>query len=717
MSGIGTKVCALSDGIDLAEVSQSTGELPPVEVLPGQEGVGSEGTALLEIVHDLAPKADLGFATATDSFESYAQNIRDLRFELGCDVIFDDILYIAEAPFQDDAIARAVNSVTDDGALYLSPAGNEGNAIDRTSGNWEGDFRDSGRALLKLAGRAHDFDPGPGVQLVNPLSASSRGVPVTLWWADPLGHADDDYDLYALDAQDNVVAFSDDVQDGDDDPFEALITPEPNLRLAIVRFRGADRYLQVSALNGRFTDKPGLTGFQTPGIIRGHSAAEDAMAIAAAPAFMPLPFDLEPGDPPNPAGPFPDPFTARQQPERYTSDGPRRVFFTPAGRPLTPGDLTSTGGIVRQTPEYTAADGVSTSVPDFEAFYGTSASVAHAAAIASLVLSGNRNDDLADVRAAFDAGSLDLAPAGFDPRSGRGVLRADHILDFTGATPQARARASGVRTLTSSDGDAFLEPGETAAVALTVRNEGDATATDVTVTLETDEPGVTITPQSRPYPDIAAEAASTQNVEVTLPADHPLGKPLVLRVRVRFAGDLSPTLATLSIAVGRPAATTTTFAYTGPPVPIPDDDPAGAEAEIDVTGIGFASQATFSIDGEACTDAEGAETVGLDHTFVSDLVGTLIAPDGTAVQLFVNPDGAGNNLCQAVFDDAAERSLQDALSQEAPFTGSWRPVDPMSRLLGIPADGTWTFRVQDLRGADEGSIRAFALHLAGFEAP
>ena len=41
----------------------------------------------------------------------------------------------------------------------------------------------------------------------------------------------------------------------------------------------------------------------------------------------------------------------------------------------------------------------------------------------------------------------------------------------------------------------------------------------------------------------------------------------------------------------------------------------------------------------------------------------------------------------------------------------------MSRLLGIPADGTWTFRVQDLRGADEGSIRAFALHLAGFEAP
>jgi subtilisin-like proprotein convertase family protein len=366
---------------------------------------------------------------------------------------------------------------------------------------------------------------------------------------------------------------------------------------------------------------------------------------------------------------------------------------------------------------YTAADGVSTSVPGFEAFYGTSASVAHAAAIASLVLSGNRNDDLANLRAAFDAGSLDLAPAGVDSRSGHGVLRADHVLDVTGATPQARARASGVRTVTSSDGDAFLEPGETAAVALTVRNEGDRTATGVTVTVEAAEPGVTVSPQSRPYPDIAADATATQNLEVTLPADHPLGKPLVLRVRVRFAGDLSPTAATLSLPVGRPSAAVRTFAYSGPPVPIPDSDPAGAEAAIEVTGIGFASRATFSIDGDACTDVEEAETVGLDHTFVSDLAGTLIAPDGTAVRLFVNPDGSGNNLCQAVFDDAAERSLEDASSDEAPFTGSWRPVDAMSGLLGIPADGTWTFRVEDERGADAGNIRAVSLHLAGFEAP
>ena len=150
------------DGVDSLAASQAAGELPAVDVLPEQAGDGDEGTAMLEILHDMAPGAELGFATAFNSDASFADNIRALRFAAGCDVIVDDILYFNESPFEDGPIAQAVNDVTADGALYFSSAGNEGNTLDGTSGNYEGDFRGSGRTVGKFAGEAHDFDPGTG---------------------------------------------------------------------------------------------------------------------------------------------------------------------------------------------------------------------------------------------------------------------------------------------------------------------------------------------------------------------------------------------------------------------------------------------------------------------------------------------------------------------------------------------------------------------------
>ncbi|MBK6407552.1 MAG: hypothetical protein IPF66_22575 [Holophagales bacterium] len=134
VDGTGMKVCVLSDGVDSLAALQASGDLPAVDVLPGQAGTGDEGSAMLEIIHDLAPGATLGFATAFSTPADFAQNIQDLRFVAGCDVIVDDIIYLYESPFQDLEIAEAVNTVTADGALYFSSAGNEGNKNDGTSG-------------------------------------------------------------------------------------------------------------------------------------------------------------------------------------------------------------------------------------------------------------------------------------------------------------------------------------------------------------------------------------------------------------------------------------------------------------------------------------------------------------------------------------------------------------------------------------------------------
>ena len=175
---------------------------------------------------------------------------------------------------------------------------------------------------------------------------------------------------------------------------------------------------------------------------------------------------------------------------------------------------------------------------------------------------------------------------------------------------------------------------------------------------------------------------------------------------------------TRTITVGQPGPVQN-FAYAGAPVAIPDDLDAGVNVPLAVTGVGNLSVATFSIDGTACSNVPGSTTVGLDHTFVGDLVGTLVAPDGTTVTLFDNEGGGGNNFCQTVFDDSAARSISAAVPGEGgdnPYTGSWRPESPLSALAGHSADGTWNFHVADQAALDTGSVRAFSLHLSGFVA-
>jgi subtilisin-like proprotein convertase family protein len=721
VTGVGVKICALSDGVDSLAASQAAGELPAtVDVLPGQAGSGDEGTAMLEIIHDLAPGADLGFATAFISDASFADNIRALRSRAKCDIVVDDIIYFKESPFQDWIIAQAVNDVTAAGALYFSSAGNEGNVADGTSAHWEGDFVDSGLGIGKWGGTAHDFAGGAGAQIYEPISdASSAGLPVLLNWSDPLGASANDYDLYLLDGSGNVISASQNYQTGSQDPFERVNTPAlggRNLRLAIVKFKGESRYLSLSALRGRFgPSSDGLKAYVTPGETFGHATAKDAFGVAAAPAAAPLPFDLEPGDPANPRGPYPGAFGASQKAERFSSDGPRRVFYKADGTPITPGNVSSTGGEVRQKPDFTAADGVTTSVPDFQTFFGTSAAAPHAAAIAGLVLSGNPGLAPADLREALTATSVDIEQSGMDNVTGAGILLADRALAYTGASPQPLAQAQ-VPTVRANDGGAFLDPGDAATVTLPVTNRGDGAAVSTSVVLTSPTAGVTVAPRSKFYGTIDHGQTSIGNFTVTVPPNHPVGEPVLLDAKVTFAGARSPTTVRLPVGVGQPSSVVHDFTYAGAPLAIPDNDPTGVSVPLTVSGIGRASRVTFSVDGTGCSSAEGATGVGIDHTFVGDLVGTLRSPGGATAVLLANSGSSGNNLCKVVFDDLASKPFKGISADLAPFTGTYRPQDAFGGVLGA-ADGTWTFSVVDVASRDSGSVRAVSLHVSGFVIP
>jgi len=402
VDGSGVSICTLSDSVDELANVQATGDLPAsVGVLSGQSGVpgSSEGTAMMEIIHDLAPGAELFFATANGGQAQFAQNILDLQ-AAGCDVIVDDVFYFAEPVFEDGVVAQAVETVTAAGVVYLSSAGNSGNLNDGSSGVWEGDYVPIARPSVVTFGEAHAFGEGRNY---NTLTRDPPYV-ISLTWADPQGGAANDYDLFLLDSTRSVVhAASTDYQGGTQDPFEMIDSGSYNdegSTLVVIHYSGDARYLHLNTHRGQLE-------VATDGQIGGHTAAAAAISVAAVDvsgsqgAFT--------GGPDNPV-------------EWFSSDGPRRIFFDPPGVPVTPGNFGSTGGKLRAKPDLAAADGVSTSTPGFSTFYGTSAAAPHAAAIAGLVLERHPTLKPHQVRVAMRTTALDIEAAGVDRDSGTGII-------------------------------------------------------------------------------------------------------------------------------------------------------------------------------------------------------------------------------------------------------------------------------------------------------
>jgi subtilisin-like proprotein convertase family protein len=266
----------------------------------------------------------------------------------------------------------------------------------------------------------------------------------------------------------------------------------------------------------------------------------------------------------------------------------------------------------------------------------------------------------------------------------------------------------------SDDGDAFLEPPERGLVRVRAVNLGGATATGVVATLRSTTPGIRITPVARSFGDLPPGVARVRRFRVQVPATFEAGDVVPVEAEVRFPGAFSPGLSAGTFRLGEPSKRVVTAAYTGPDVPIPDADPSGVRVDLPpVRGLGRVSEVTFSVDGSDCA-ANVDTSVGLAHTFVGDLVGTLTSPDGTTATLFERSGGTGRNLCRVRFADTAGASFSQATSTQEPFTGSWRPAQPLSVFFGTEGDGVWTFEVADLAGADTGAVRKVSVHLRGF---
>jgi hypothetical protein len=439
INGSGVKVGVLSDGVASLASRQATSDLPPacpaagacVQVVPGQAGdpAGDEGTAMLEIVHDLAPGAKLYFAGADlmTSDADFAANILTLRNTYGCDIIVDDLTWFNEGAFQDGVIAQAVNTVKASGALFFSSAGNAGRLSAGTSGTWEGDFLDSGTTISYFTGKDHEGLPihsfngltGASAANSNPLTANAYDA-ITLKWSDPLGGATTDYDLFLLDAALTVVwDYSTDNQECapptdpafcSDEPFEMMAEWTPvgfaGEQIVVIRWSGPAKALRLDTNLGRLTHA-------TIGAVFGHNGGASTISVAAAHVGTASGGAFTGGS----ANPV----------QTYSSDGPRRIFYNPDGTAITPGNVLfgTGGGRDLQKPDLTAADCVTTTTPEFIPFCGTSASAAHAAAIAALLKSAPNQPSTGQSVAAMFATALDVNPAGWDRDAGVGIVMAN----------------------------------------------------------------------------------------------------------------------------------------------------------------------------------------------------------------------------------------------------------------------------------------------------
>lgn len=420
--GSGVTVGILSDSFNRdtaadtrAPADVASGDLPgkgnpcgfttPVQVLDGDPEANGEdeGRAMAQIVHDLAPGADITFASAFRGELSFAENIEKLAAE-GAAVIADDVFYPEEPFFQDGPIAVAVNKVVEEGTTYFSAAGNN-NLIDgkgRDIASWEAPkFRDSlecpaGVVALSEQIEAKegvgkglnphhcmDFDPRPAIDQTDDTFGItvSKGetLVVDLQWEEPLAGVNSDLDAFLLGPGEEPIAAS--IEDnaspsGTQRPLEVVewendTGAAAHVQLAINRFSGAANPLLKFALleNGggvTATEYPESSEGDTVGpTIFGHSGSASAISVAAAPFFD------------------------DEEPEGYSSRGPLAHYFGPAmgttpAAPIEPPEVIA-------KPDLTATDGGANTffgscVAHTWRFFGTSAAAPHAAAVAALAL-------------------------------------------------------------------------------------------------------------------------------------------------------------------------------------------------------------------------------------------------------------------------------------------------------------------------------------------
>jgi subtilisin family serine protease len=431
VNGTGIKVGVISDGIDGLTESLGTEDLPPSGIniptspltggsisvddpCPGFSPVtstpgarpdvttGAEGTAIAEIIHDVAPGAELYFAPGLVSDLDHRRSRRCLTEVV--DIIADDIAFLNAGSYDGSSAVslESTNSVLAGVENFIS-VGNQ------ALGHYQGIFTDTD------ADGIHEFDVSLGQpfndnsgETLNLTIPPGEEVRIFLQWNDPFGSSGNDYDLFLVTPAEpadvltaGVIASSQDFQDGNDNPTETISgllndTGVPaTVGIVIVDVL---KVLGLGDASPRefdmfVLDIPELDEFNVPqSSVPNNSDADLVCSIGA--SGLGVLQSIDDIRPYSSMGPTND---GRLKPELVAPDG---VLITGAG-----GFGTDFGPL-----------GIR--------FSGTSASAPHAAGVAALLLQANPTLMPSEVSDVLQNTAVDLGPPGSDNTFGFGRIDA-----------------------------------------------------------------------------------------------------------------------------------------------------------------------------------------------------------------------------------------------------------------------------------------------------
>ena len=424
VDGTGIKIGILSDSFNLnggmaADITADN--LPAagnIDILKeGPTGGHDEGRAMAQLIHKVAPGAQIDFYTADDGESDFGAGILALAAD-GCNVIVDDVSYFFEPYYQDGSpVSAAIETVVSKGVDYFTSAGNDANKFYENS--WTGMTTtlpgvNSGNNVT-----AFDFGTAAGgaSSPFETFTIDANGtVQLGLQWDQPFasigsGNSPDNSLSFYMFYNGSLLFSSTSDPEGLNNPIRFLgVTnnggTSAQVQLAVVDDAGpAPGLFKIinfdDGYGGAFNDPHAGIG---TGTVIGHAMVPVANTVGAVDYHKTPAFGV-----------------STPVLESFSSVGGGELLFDSSGNRLA-------SPLATGTVDFTAPDGTTTSV--FNPFYGTSAAAPDAAAVAALMLQHNAKLTPAKLTADLEAAALPMN--GGAAAVGAGFIQAPGALNLAG---------------------------------------------------------------------------------------------------------------------------------------------------------------------------------------------------------------------------------------------------------------------------------------------